>query len=57
MLLSLYRVWLSSRVPSRTILIYKEKNMITAIIFNLLNLIGLYGDAAVVAILKLFGIM
>lgn len=31
--------------------------MITAIIFNLLNLIGLYGDAAVVVILKLLGIM
>nr|DAH19725.1 MAG TPA: hypothetical protein [Caudoviricetes sp.] len=31
--------------------------MITAIIFNLLNLIGLYGAAAVVVILKLLGIM
>lgn len=30
--------------------------MITAILFNLLNLIGLYGEAVVVAILKLFGI-
>lgn len=29
--------------------------MITAILFNLLNLIGLYGKAVVVAILKLFG--
>ena len=28
--------------------------MITAILFNLLNLIGLYGEAVVVAILKLF---
>lgn len=30
--------------------------MITAILFNLLNLIGLYGEAVVVEILKLFGI-
>ncbi len=29
--------------------------MITAILYNLLNLIGLYGEALVVAILKLFG--
>lgn len=30
--------------------------MITAILFNLLNLIGLYGEAVVVAIFKLLGI-
>lgn len=30
--------------------------MITAILFNLMNLIGLYGEALVVAILKIFGI-
>lgn len=30
--------------------------MITAILYNLLNLIGLYGQAVVVAMLKLFGI-
>lgn len=30
--------------------------MITAILYNLLNLIGLYGQALIVAILKLFGI-
>lgn len=30
--------------------------MITAIFYNLLNLIGLYGEAVVVAILKLLGI-
>lgn len=29
--------------------------MITAILFNLMNLIGLYGEALVVAILKIFG--
>lgn len=29
--------------------------MITAIIYNLLNLLGLYGTWAVVQILKLFG--
>lgn len=29
--------------------------MITAIIYNLLNLLGLYGMALVVAIMKLFG--
>lgn len=29
--------------------------MITAILYNLLNLIGLYGEALVVAIFKLFG--
>ena len=29
--------------------------MITAILYNLLNLVGLYGEAVVVAILKLFG--
>ena len=29
--------------------------MITSIIYNLLNLLGLYGEALVVAILKLFG--
>lgn len=31
--------------------------MTTAILFNLLNLIGLYGEAIVVAILKLLGMM
>lgn len=31
--------------------------MITAILFNLLNLIGLYGTGIVVAILKLLGMM
>lgn len=30
--------------------------MITAILFNILNLIGLYGAGIIVAILKLFGI-
>lgn len=29
--------------------------MITAILYNILNLIGLYGTAVIVAILKLFG--
>lgn len=29
--------------------------MITAILYNILNLVGLYGEAIVVAILKLFG--
>ena len=29
--------------------------MITAIIYNILNLVGLYGAAVIVAILKLFG--
>lgn len=29
--------------------------MITAILYNLFNLVGLYGAAVVVAILKLFG--
>ena len=31
--------------------------MITAILFNLLNLMGLYGAGIVVAILKLLGMM
>lgn len=31
--------------------------MITAILYNLLNLIGLYGAGIVVAILKLMGMM
>lgn len=31
--------------------------MITAILYNLLNLIGLYGTGIVVAILKLLGMM
>lgn len=31
--------------------------MITAILFNLLNLIGLYGAGVIVAILKLFGMI
>ncbi len=31
--------------------------MITAIIYNLLNLLGLYGAWAVVQILKLFGVI
>lgn len=31
--------------------------MITAILYNLLNLIGLYGEAVVVAILKLLGMI
>jgi hypothetical protein len=31
--------------------------MITAILFNLLNLVGLYGAGIVVAILKLLGMM
>lgn len=31
--------------------------MITAILYNLLNLIGLYGAGIVVAILKLLGMM
>ena len=31
--------------------------MIEAILFNLLNLIGLYGEALVVSILKLIGMM
>lgn len=30
--------------------------MITAILYNILNLVGLYGEAIVVAILKLFGV-
>lgn len=30
--------------------------MITAVLYNLLNLIGLYGAAVIVVILKLFGI-
>lgn len=30
--------------------------MITAILYNILNLVGLYGAGAIVAILKLFGI-
>lgn len=29
--------------------------MITAILYNILNLVGLYGMGAIVAILKLFG--
>lgn len=29
--------------------------MITAIVFNLMNMLGLYGEWAVVQILKLFG--
>lgn len=31
--------------------------MITAILYNILNLIGLYGEAVVVAILKLLGMI
>lgn len=31
--------------------------MTTAILYNLLNLIGLYGEAVVVAILKLLGMI
>lgn len=31
--------------------------MITAILYNLLNLVGLYGAGIVVAILKLLGMM
>ena len=31
--------------------------MITAILFNILNLVGLYGAGIVVAILKLLGMM
>lgn len=31
--------------------------MITAILYNILNLMGLYGEALVVAILKLVGMM
>ena len=31
--------------------------MIIAILYNLLNLVGLYGEAIVVAILKLLGMM
>ena len=31
--------------------------MITAILFNLLNMLGLYGAGIVVAILKLLGMM
>ena len=31
--------------------------MITAILFNILNLVGLYGAGIVVAILKLVGMM
>ena len=31
--------------------------MITAILYNLLNLVGLYGAGVVVAILKLLGMM
>ena len=31
--------------------------MIEAILFNLLNLVGLYGEALVVSILKLLGMM
>ena len=31
--------------------------MITAILFNILNLVGLYGAGVVVAILKLLGMM
>ncbi len=30
--------------------------MITAILYNILNLVGLYGAAVIVVILKLFGI-
>lgn len=31
--------------------------MITAILYNLLNLIGLYGEAVIVAVLKLLGMI
>lgn len=31
--------------------------MITAIIFNLLNMLGLYGAGIIVAVLKLFGMI
>lgn len=31
--------------------------MITAILFNLLNMLGLYGAGIIVAVLKLFGMI
>lgn len=31
--------------------------MITAVIFNLLNMLGLYGAGIIVAVLKLFGMI
>lgn len=31
--------------------------MITAILYNILNLVGLYGEAVIVAVLKLLGMI